>query len=231
MSVPSPSAGPSPQRARSAAAKQQRERAILDAARSLGTERSVREVTLTDIAAAVGMHKSAMLRYFETREQIFLALTAEGWEEWSAVLRRRLGELADGDPGAVAAVIASSLVARPFFCDLLAQAPLNLERNVSLEAVYEFKTVVLGEVAAVAAELCRLLAITERAAVDVIATATSMAGALLQMAAPGTRLRTFYESRPELAHALVDVEPQLTRILVALLHGMRSTEMSTPGGG
>ncbi|MFJ9893388.1 TetR family transcriptional regulator [Streptomyces sp. NPDC091280] len=215
---------PSPQRARSAAAKQQRERAILDAARSLGARRSVREVTLTDIAAAVGMHKSAMLRYFETREQIFLALTAEGWEDWSAALRARLGELPEGDADAVAAVLAQSLVERPFFCDLLAQAPLNLERNVSLESVYEFKTVTLWEVAAVGGELCRLLAIGERAAVDVIATATSMAGALLQMAAPGTRLRAFYETRPELAHALVDVEPQLTRILTALLNGMRSAQ-------
>ncbi len=218
---------PSPQRARSAAAKQQRERAILDAARSLGAERSVREVTLTDIAATVGMHKSAMLRYFETREQIFLALTAEGWEDWSAVLRARLSEFTGGtaDPDAVAAVIARTLVARPFFCDLLAQAPLNLERNVSLDSVYEFKTVVLGEVALLVSELCRVLAITERSAIDLISTATSMAGALLQMAAPGTRLRTLYESRPELAHALVDVEPQLTRILAALVKGMRSTGM------
>jgi AcrR family transcriptional regulator len=214
---------PVPQRARSAAAKQQREQAILDAARSLGAERSVREVTLTDIAAAVGMHKSAMLRYFETREQIFLALTAEGWEDWSGVLRARLREFGDADPGAVSAAVAQSLVARPFFCDLLAQAPLNLERNVSMEAVYEFKTVVLGEVAALAAELCRLFAISERAAIDVVATATSMAGALWQMAAPGTGLRVLYETRPELAHAVVDVEPQLARILSALLEGMRST--------
>jgi hypothetical protein len=72
-----------------------------------------------------------------------------------------------------------------------------------------------------------MLAITGRSAVDVIATATSMAGALLQMAAPGTRLRTLYESRPELAHALVDVEPQLTRILAALLTGLRTAEAPT----
>ncbi len=30
------------------------------------------------------MHKSALLRYFETREEIFLRLTADGWREWSA---------------------------------------------------------------------------------------------------------------------------------------------------
>ncbi|MFG2957252.1 TetR/AcrR family transcriptional regulator [Streptomyces sp. NPDC048291] len=209
-----------PQRARSAAAKQQREREILDAARALGTERSVREVTLTDIAAAVGMHKSAMLRYFETREQIFLNLTAEGWQDWSATLRTRLAERPGAGPDEVAAIVARSLVTRPFFCDLLAQAPLNLERNVSLESAYAFKTVALGEVAALAAVLREHLGITETAATDVVATATSMAGALWQMAAPGTRLRELYESRPELAHAVVDVEPRLARILTALLNGM-----------
>jgi AcrR family transcriptional regulator len=216
-----------PQRARSAAAKQQRERVILDAARSLAAERSVREVTLTDIAAAVGMHKSAMLRYFETREQIFLALTAEGWREWSTAVRGHLADLPHLTPDVVAAAIAESLVARPLFCDLLAQAPLNLERNVSLDAVYEFKTIVLAEVATVTAELRQLLGITERAAGDVISTATSMAGALWQMAAPGTSLRTLYETRPDLAHAVVDVQPQLTRILTALLTGICATMMTS----
>jgi AcrR family transcriptional regulator len=209
-----------PQRARSAAAKQQRERAILGAARTLAAERSVREVTLTDIAAAVELHKSAMLRYFETREQIFLTLTAEGWHEWSTGLRAGLSDLTDPSPDEVATVIARSLVALPLFCDLLAQAPLNLERNVSLEAAYEFKTAVLGEVDAVAATLRQVLGIGERAALDVISTATSMAGALWQMAAPGTGIRALYETHPDLAHAVVNVEPQLTRILTALLTGM-----------
>ena len=212
-----------PQRARSAAAKQSRARAILDAARSLGAERSVREVTLTDIAAAVGMHKSAMLRYFETREQIFLALTAEAWQEWSTALRARLSGLTSAGPDVVAAALARSLVARPFFCDLLAQAPLNLERNVSPDSAYAFKTAALAEVNAVATAVQQLLPITEHAATDAIATATGMAGALWQMAAPGTQLRTLYEARPELAHAIVDVEPQLTRILTALLTGMCAT--------
>ncbi|MCA1217562.1 TetR/AcrR family transcriptional regulator [Streptomyces sp. 8L] len=217
------------QRARSAEAKRQRERAILDAARSLGGEHSVREVTLTDIAAAVGMHKSAMLRYFETREQIFLALTAEAWQEWSPALRARLGDLPGADPGAIAAVFAESLAARPLFCDLIAQAPLNLERNVSFDSVYAYKTAVLAEVAAVTATLRELLGITERAATDVIATATSMAGALWQMAAGGTGLRAFYETRPELAHAVVDVEPRLARILAALLEGVRATAAPADG--
>ena len=221
------------QRARSAEAKQQRESAILDAAARLGASRGIRQVTLTDIAEAVGMHKSAMLRYFETREQIFLRLTAVGWQEWSAALRGRLGALSPGtSPGtqppgqpaaavAVAEAFADTLVARPMFCDLLAQAPLNLERNVSIESVRSFKLVTLDEVGAINLELIRLLGLTEQEAVDVIATATSLAGALWQMATPGPQVLELYRGDPRLAHAVVEVGPRLTRVLTAMLTGLR----------
>lgn len=209
------------QRARSAQAKQERESAILAAAQELGALRGIRAVTLTDIAEAVGMHKSAMLRYFETREQIFLRLTAMGWREWSADLRSRLGELSTPAPAAtVAQALADSLVARPMFCDLLAQAPLNLERNVSLESVRAFKLATLEEVHAISAELTRLRDLTEQQAVDVIATATSMAGALWQMATPAPEVQQLYRSDPRLAHATVEVGPRLTRVLTALLTGL-----------
>ncbi|WP_433361981.1 TetR family transcriptional regulator [Actinoplanes sp. CA-142083] len=203
-------------RARSASAKAQRSQDILAAARALATARPVREITLTDVAAEVGLHKSAMLRYFETREQIFLALAADGWREWIAEARAGLG-----DPGEVAGILAHSLASRPLFCDLLAQAPLNLERNVSLEVVRDYKTSTLAALTPLVSDLRRMLSLTEQQVFDVISTATSMAGALWQMAAPGTTLRAFYESNPDLAHAIVDVEPRLTRILTALLAGMR----------
>src|ERR1700729_2777386 len=81
------------ERARSAEAKRERQTAILDSATRLATERGVRDVTLTDIAAGVGMHKSTMLRYFETREDIFLHLASSGWADWSQAVRVRLVEL------------------------------------------------------------------------------------------------------------------------------------------
>jgi AcrR family transcriptional regulator len=209
------------QRARSAAAKQLRESAILGAARALGTERGIRQITLTDIGEAVGMHKSAMLRYFETREEIFLRLTADGWREWSTALRAGLEELAAPTPAAVAEAFASTLAARGLFCDLLAQAPLNLERNVSLDAVRAFKLVTLAEVDAIVAVVRRLLPeLTERDGVDLIAAATAMSGAFWQMATPGPEVATLYRSDPRLAHAVVDVEPRVARLLEAMLEGM-----------
>jgi AcrR family transcriptional regulator len=208
------------QRARSAEAKQQREDAIVAAAARLAGARGISEITLTDIAAEVGMHKSALLRYFETREQIVLQLTAAGWRDWGPDLRARL-DAAGPDVAAIAAAFADTLVARPMFCDLLAETPLNLERNVSVEAVRAFKLVTHDEVDAVAAALHRLLGLTEEQAVDVISTAVSMAGALWQMATPGPEVAAMYRSDPRLGHAVVEVGPRLTRVLTALLTGMR----------
>jgi AcrR family transcriptional regulator len=221
------------ERARSPEAKHQRAEAILDAARALAAERGVRSVTLTDIAAGVDMHKSAMLRYFETREQIFLELTGEGWREWSQTVRSTLDQLprSPDDPApaselipAIAETLARSLVARPLFCDLLAQAPLNLERNVSLETVRAFKLVALAEASAVAASLRRLLPLTADQASDVVATTTSMAGALHQIAARGTNLPELYRTYPQLTHALIDAGPRLTRILTGLLAGFSASD-------
>ena len=219
------------QRARSPEAKQQREDAILAAARSLGAKRGIRQITLTDIAEAVGMHKSALLRYFETREQIFLRLTAEGWQEWSAALRAKL-EKFGGSPTAekVASAFSTTLADRGMFCDLLAQAPLNLERNVSLEAVRAFKLITHNEVDAIAKVMRRLLpGLTERDCIDVIATATSVSGAFWQMANPGPDVAALYRSDPQMLpfpmldarrrHAAFEMEPLVRRVLTAMLKG------------
>ena len=209
------------QRARSTAAKQLRETSILDAARDLGAERGIRQVTLTEIADEVGMHKSALLRYFETREEIFLRLTAEGWSEWSADLRAELEMLTEPTPGAIAAHFAQTLAARGPFCDLLAQAPLNLERNVSVEAVRAFKLAVHAEFDAIVVALQKLLPVlAESDAIDLVATATSLSGAFWQMATPGPEVAALFRTDPRLAHAVVDVEQRVRRILTALIRGL-----------
>ncbi|GAB2651594.1 hypothetical protein [Kribbella swartbergensis] len=166
------------------------------------------------------MHKSAMLRYFETREQIFLTITGQEWREWSSAVCERLQGLTKATPADVAALLAESLMARPLFCDLLVHTPLNLERNVSPGTVREFKILAIEVHGNVVAELRRLFGLERAVAGDVVTVATSMAGALRQMAEPGPRLRELYRTDPELSHAVVDVPPQLKRIIEALIVGL-----------
>jgi AcrR family transcriptional regulator len=218
------------QRARSPEAKQHREDAILAAARSLGAKRGIRQITLTDIADTVGMHKSALLRYFETREQIFLRLTAEGWREWSVALRTKLDRMGSPTAKTVASAFSTTLADRGMFCDLLAQAPLNLERNVSVEAVRAFKLITHNEVDSIVEVMRRLLpGLTERECVDIIATATAISGALWQMANPGPEVAALYRSDPRMLpfpmldgrvhHAGFEIEPLVRRVLAAMLKG------------
>src|SRR5580700_215896 len=80
------------QRARRPEQKLERRDAILAAARELALRDGVRAVSLADIADRVGIHKSALLRYFEPREQIFLEPTAQAWREGATALRAGLGD-------------------------------------------------------------------------------------------------------------------------------------------
>src|ERR1700719_278687 len=163
----------------------------------------------------------SLLRYFETREQIFLRLTAEDWREWSAALRAKL-ERVGGSPTAetVASAFSTTLADRGMFCDLLAQAPLNLERNVSLEAVRAYKLVTHHEVDAIVEVMRRLLpGLTEQDCIYVIATATSLSAAFWQMGTPPPEVAALYRSDPRMSHALFEIEPRVRRTLTAMLKG------------
>lgn len=208
-----------PQRARSDEAKRAREAAILHAARRLGESDGVLGVTLTGIAAEIGMHKSALLRYFETREEIFLRLAAEDWIEWGGELTRMLPEART--PEAAASLLADSLAARPLFCDLLGHTALSLERNVSAEGVRRFKLAVLAQVVALAEALrAGIPALGAQGSRDVISAAVTLAGGLWQMATPGPILAELYRTDPDVAHAAFDFGPALRRHLTAMLTGL-----------
>jgi AcrR family transcriptional regulator len=226
------------QRARRPEQKLERRDAILGAARELALRDGVRAVSLAGIAAQVGIHKSALLRYFETREQIFLELTAEAWHEWVTALHAALDPAAldAGAPGAaalVADVFARSFGDRPLLCDLIAHTPLNLERNVSAEAVRRYKLTSLAavdEAAAIAQRALPELTLAECG--EFVAALASLAGAVWQIANPVAALAELYASDPALARACVDLTPRLRRTAEILLAGLipsRATTPSPPG--
>jgi AcrR family transcriptional regulator len=240
------------QRARRPEQKARRREAILAAAAKLAARDGVREVTLTDIARAVGIHKSALLRYFETREQIFLELTAREWAPWLRALHDGLDGVAAGPgdgaggsadvPGGsgdgaggsgdmaggsaetadlVADVVARSFGDRPLFCDLLAHTPLNLERNVSPEAVRGYKLISLGAVGEAADIVRRALpGLTEQECREFIAAIASLAGNLWQIANPVPALAAMFAADPALALACIDLVPRLRRTAEILLAGL-----------
>jgi AcrR family transcriptional regulator len=227
------------QRARRPEQKQQRQAAILDAARQLALRDGVRNVSLTDIAERVCIHKSALLRYFETREQIFLELTAQAWHEWARAVHARLDGVSPGPDGPagpaglVADVMARSFADRPLLCDLIPHTALNLERHVSVEAVRRYKLTSLGAIGEVVRVVHRILPeLTETECTEFVSAMATLAGALWQIANPPEPLAQLYATDPELAHACVDLAPRLKRTASILLSGLvpsRNTAVPDPG--
>ena len=209
------------QRARRPEQKQQRQDDILAAAGELALRDGVRNVTLTDIADRVGIHKSALLRYFETREQILLELTARAWREWVSWLGDELAGAPPGDGGLVADVVARSFTSRPLLCDLIAHTPLNLERHVSVAAVRRYKLTSLGAIAGAVEVIRRALPeLTAGECREFISAMASLAGAMWQIANPPAALADLYAADPELAHACVDLLPRLRRTAEIMLAGL-----------
>ncbi|MFI1838398.1 TetR family transcriptional regulator [Streptomyces olivaceoviridis] len=217
-------------RARSAEAKQERRHALLTAATELGLAHGVREVTLTAVTSHIGLHPSALRRYFESREELLLELAEHGWGQWCAGLLDTLAEASPRTAREVAQAVAASLERLPLFCDLLTHVVLSLEGAVRLDRARRYKT------AATEAydEMTDALVATEAGldpdgARTVLTVAMSAAAYLYQLSRPSPTLRQLYEQEPRWAHDALRFREQLAGILQTVVSGAQHTRSTPPG--
>lgn len=208
-------------RARRPEQKRQRREALLAAARELAVRSGVRNVSLGGVAAAAGLAKSNVARYFGTREEIFLELAAEEWQGWERAVAARLGEA--GPATDVIAALAETLGDRPLFCDMLGHLSTNLEHNVSVPAARAFKRVVLRVVADLGARVAHAHPdLTETEGGEMVGLATGLAGFLYPVANPSEALAELYAQDPDIAAACPPFVPTLKRALAAAAAGLPS---------
>ena len=206
-------------RARRPEHKQQRREAILAAARHLALERGIRAVTLGDLATSVGLAKSNVVRYFGTREEIFVEL----FSEEGLRLQEALGpRLADVTEQSLPQVLARTLVEHELFCELLSQLTTHLEHNVSYPAAERLKVTSTEVVGALARELARRPVGLDVEQATVLLTATSQIGAGLWSASrPSDVVVQVYAAHPELVPT-GSVETGVERLVAALAAGLRA---------
>ena len=140
------------QRARSDEQRAVRSQAILDTAAAMLREMPVADVSLNELSRRVGLAKSNVLRYFDSREAVLLELLLSSSREWLAHLEAELPTAVRRRAGfprraaQLAEAIAASLIERPVLCDLMSAQAGVLERNVSVEAVTKYKVAALADV-------------------------------------------------------------------------------------
>jgi AcrR family transcriptional regulator len=141
------------QRARSEEQREIRRRAILDTAAAMLDEMPVADVSLNELSRRVGLAKSNVLRYFESREAVLLELLDVFLESWLAELAEELaaGIEAHAAPEVradrLAEILSRSLAGRVVLCDLFGAQGGVLEHNVSVEVVKRHKRSSLAKLA------------------------------------------------------------------------------------
>src|SRR5262245_30970337 len=135
------------QRARSDEQREVRRQTILSTAAQMLTEMPVADLSLNELSRRVGLAKSNVLRYFESREAVLLELLAGEWDHFAEDLDRHLGVppgLSVKDRGALlAAAVTETLILHPLLCELMSASAAVLERNISTDVARTYKAAAL----------------------------------------------------------------------------------------
>ncbi|MCZ2831001.1 TetR family transcriptional regulator [Modestobacter sp. VKM Ac-2986] len=213
------------QRARSEEQREVRRRAILGAAAAMLEEMPVADVSLNELSRRVGLAKSNVLRYFDSREGVLLELMQSVLQDWIDGL---VDDLATGvDAGLplvdrgeqLSAVLARSLAAHRVLCDLLGAQGGVLERNVTAEVVARHKRAALTQLTAAADLLRRHLPELGAAAETFCFQSMVLAGALAPYSSPPPGVRAAYEAEPALAVLHLELQESLQLGIRTMLLG------------
>lgn len=126
-------------RARTEEQRLERREAILATTAEMLTHTRVSELSLNELARQVGLAKSNVLRYFESREAVLLELFARENTAWLDGVEAALAAAGKVDVEVVAQTIAREAASRPVFCDLTASSAGVLEHNVSADVAAAYK--------------------------------------------------------------------------------------------
>ncbi len=215
------------QRARSEEQRAERRRVILDTAAAMLAEMPVEQVSLNELSRRVGLAKSNVLRYFESREAVLLELLDAASREWLEQLDGALTAAVDAGAATsergdqLAATIAASLAAHPVLCGLISAQAAVLEHNVSPQVAAKYKRAALANIAVLAGLILKHVGeLGERDAWRFAAAGVMVTGAVWSYAQPSAAMLAAYESDPSLAAMRIDFTATLRETLEVLIAGL-----------
>ena len=193
-------------RARSAEQRQARREAILATAHDMLVEMPVSQVTMNGLARRVGLAKSNIMRYFESREAVLLDLLGRLSDDWLTEARSRVrATLSTDGPAAQRAAALAEIFARLFaqehvLCDLLSAETAVLEHNVSETVALRYKTAAIDGLDGLASLIVEILPeLDEEAGHDAAFTTIVLVGAMWTHSHPSPAMAAVYRDEPALA--------------------------------
>jgi AcrR family transcriptional regulator len=217
------------QRARSDEQRAIRRQAILETAAAMLEEGPVSELSLNELSRRVGLAKSNVLRYFDSREAVLLDLLDSLTREWLERLSEELPSTVSARAGfdrraqQLAGALARSLAERPVLCDLLSAQAAVLEHNVSCDAIASFKRRGVAHAGTLVGLVRQALPeLSEDQAWRLVVGALLLTSSLWAHATPPQALLDVYEQNPELSSMRLDFSPALEDSLVTMAVGLHA---------
>lgn len=215
------------QRARSEEQREARRQSILATAATMLGEMPVSALSLNELSRRVGLAKSNVLRYFESREAILLELLSQQAHDLLVEVVGQLPARIDENGPATARArslasgLATSLASREMLCELLGTQAGILEHNVSPEAIAHYKRGAFDALDGLAALVRKVLPeLDERQVAEAGVMIFVLAGSLWTHSHPAPAVRAAYAADPGLTSPFPDFTGTLERSLTLFLTGL-----------
>ncbi|SKQ54726.1 TetR family transcriptional regulator [Mycobacteroides abscessus] len=213
-------------RARSEEQREIRRQAILETASSMLSDMPVSQISLNELSRRTGLAKSAMIRYFESREAVLLELLDGALRDWVTEIVTELSrDTYDGSAqqraDRLAALLSRSLREHAVLCDLMTAQPGVLEYNVSPETLLCFRrsahTTIARYTDAIRSFIPELGDDSQSVSLSTVVTSA----ALWMYAQPSASAIAAAEAEPALADISLnfdtDLETMLSRLIIGAL--------------
>ena len=116
-----------------------RKQEIINACEKLYQTKSFKEITLKEISTETSMTRTSIYNYFQTKEEIFLALLQREYELWNAELNEIMAEFPELTNEEFADKLAKSLENRKQLLKIMSMNHYDMESNSRPERLAKFK--------------------------------------------------------------------------------------------
>lgn len=229
-------------RARNDEQRGERRRQILDTAAAMLTEMPVAKLSLNELSRRVGLAKSNVLRYFESREAVLLQLLDAETQDWIAELERSFEEgfgRASGQPSGsvrergdrLAGILAESIAGRPVLCDLVSAQAAVLEHNVSTEVALQHKHASMRGIETLGQLVLRYVPeLGPQDAFRLVGMVMLVISGAWPYSRPPKALLAAYDADPALGALRVDFPDLVRQVLEVSISGLLAREEDVPLG-
>ena len=116
-----------------------RKEEIIKACEKLYKKENFKDITLKHIGEKTSFSRTSIYNYFQTKEEIFLALFQREYEKWIDALNKMYEENEKLSKEEFASKLAHTIEERPTLLKLLSMNMYDMEENSRMEVLIEFK--------------------------------------------------------------------------------------------